>query len=279
MESLKEVLGNVGDSMSWRKTRKAVTTLLFLLSILVVVQIISELKEYRFIGQGQNPIVATINVSGIGEVFAIPDVGKVTFSVVSTAKTASAAQEASATDMNRIIEALEKAGVEEKDIKTSNYNLYPKYEYQRQVVNCVVAPCPPINRQVQVGFEVNQSVNVVIRDTEKAGELIATAGELGATNISSLRFEVEDMDEVREEARELAIADAKTKAKKLARDLDVRLVKIVNYNDNQGRGGFYDGAVATLEAFGGDTAVKVAPQLPVGETKVTSQISITYEIR
>lgn len=278
MESLKEVLSSAGGAMSWRKMQKSLTALLFLLSILVIVQVISEIKEYRFIGQGENPIVATINVSGEGEVFAIPDVGKVTFSVVSTAKTAGEAQETSATDMNRIIEALEDAGVEEKDIKTSNYSLYPKYEYQRQVVNCITVPCPPIGRQVQTGFEVNQSVNVVIRDTEKAGELIATAGELGATNISSLRFEVEDMDEVREEARELAIKDARAKAKKLAKDLDVRLVKIVNYNDNQGRG-FYDGGIATLEAFGGDVAVKTAPQLPVGETKVTSQISITYEIR
>ncbi|MEM9336621.1 MAG: SIMPL domain-containing protein [Patescibacteria group bacterium] len=219
---------------------------------------------------------ATITVSGEGEVLAVPDIGEFSFTVAAEGDDATEAQEASATTINAIIEYLSENGVEERDIKTQNYNLFPRYRFEERV--CPAGSfCPPGDR-VQDGFEVSQTVRVKVRTTDEAGALISGVGELGATNISSLRFTIDDEDALKSEAREAAIADAKLKAKRLADDLGVRLVRIVGYWENDGsQADMFSlrAEMAVDEAFG----VTTAPSLPTGENSTVSNVSLTYEIR
>lgn len=216
---------------------------------------------------------ATISVSGTGEVDAVPDLGTFSFAVVAEAETADAAQADAARRSNDILEYLEEAGVAEADIRTQRYDLSPRYEYPREVCPPGMA-CPPGER-VLVGYEVRQGVEVRVRDTEQAGVLIAGVGERGATNISQLRFTIDDDQSLHAEARAAAIADAEEQARTLARALGVRIVRIVSFTEDGQP--WYPAPYARMEmAMDSATAV---PELPVGEETIARQVTITYEVR
>ena len=201
------------------------------LLVLVLIGVVTSLFTYTNLTakQAQYSMIGptTISVRGEGEIFARPDIGQFSFAVRAEGEDAASAQELSAESVNAIVEYLKEAGVEEKDIKTQNYNLNPRYRYEERV--CVSGSfCPP-GEQVVDGYEVSQSVVVKVRDIDRAGDLISGVGDRGATNISSLQFTIDDETVLKAEARAEAIADAMEKAEQLADDLDVKLVRMVGF--------------------------------------------------
>jgi uncharacterized protein YggE len=225
-----------------------------------------------------NPMPTTISVSGEGEVLAVPDVGEFSFSVTGEGENASEAQADSAEEINAILAYLEEQGIEERDIKTDNYNLYPRWRYEPAPDCPFGSNCP--NERVQDGFEVNQTVSVKVRDTEQAGDIISGVGDLGATNISNLRFTVDDTDALQAEAREQAIDDAQAKAEVLAEQLGVKIVKITNYYEDRDYYQPYMDTRYQMEAMGGDQfGMGGGANLPVGEDSTTVRVNITYEVK
>jgi len=218
---------------------------------------------------------ATIAVAGIGEVTAKPDIAQFSFSVHAEGAEAKAAQDQSATAINAITKYLKEQGIDEKDIKTENYNLNPKYKYIQKP--CVFgAVCPP-GEQTPDGFEVTQTISVKVRKIDTAGTVLSQVGTLGATDISGLNFIVDDSEKVRTDARNLAITDAKAKAEKLAASLGVHLVRIMSFNENGGGYPMYTASpMADMRAGAKEMTV---PSIPTGENKTTSNVTITYEIR
>ncbi len=220
----------------------------------------------------------TISVTGEGEVTAVPDIGEFSFSVTAESADAALAQKDSADKVNAILAYLKEQGVEEKDIKTENYNLYPRYRYEERVCAFGVSYCPP-GEQIQDGFTVSQSVRVKVRNLDAAGDLIAGAGERGATNLSGLSFTIDDEGQLKDEARTAAIADAQAKAEVLAEQLGVRVVRMAGYYEDEG---YYP---TPYYGMGGDMMVKSAMDesadisVPAGENIVSSRVTITYEIR
>lgn len=219
--------------------------------------------------------VTSINVRGEGEITAKPDVGQFSFSVRAEGKDAATAQSESAKKINDIIAFLKQSGVEDKDIKTSNYALNPKYRYES--AGCAAGMyCPPTNPVID-GYEVTQSVSVKVRNLDNAGALITGTGEKGATDLSQLQFTIDDESNLKAEAREKAIADAKTKAENLAKNLDVRLVRMMSYYEEENYPMYYD-------RMGGDAVMmeskaSVSPALPTGENTIKVVVNLSYEIR
>lgn len=249
---------------------------------IVLVGIIVALASYAYLTLKQSEGVytgaAVITVQGEGEVMVRPDIGEFSFSVLAEGADAAEAQKKSAESINAVLAYLKEAGVEDKDVKTRDYYLNPKYTYE----NTTCSPysyCPPSNPVID-GYEVSQTVIVKVRNLDKSGELISGVGEKGATNISSLQFTVDDETAIKAEAREKAIADAKEKAEKLAKDLGVRIVRMTGFWEDQG--GYptpmYDRAYAGDAAVMNESGYK-APSMPIGENEVKSTVSITYEIK
>lgn len=244
---------------------------LIILAVFLGVYTLNGLKGLR----DPNPVYNVITVSGEGEAVGVPDIASFTFSVSQDAATVALAQEGVTKKMDAIIAALKNLGIAERDIKTSDYSVYPKYNYEASPA--IYPPYP--GRQVQDGYTANHSVSVKVRDTAKAGEALAAAGNAGATNMSSISFTIDDPDLLVNEARAEAIADAKAKAEMLADELGVRLVRVMGYSDNMGGGPipYYREGIG----MGGDVSVTQAkaPTLPTGENKFTINVSVTYEIR
>ncbi len=256
---------------------KAVLTVAVLLSLFLLAKTINEFKASGSIGKDYAP-QNTITVSGTGEVFAVPDIAEITFDVTEEAKTVPDAQKKVTEKMNTIIASLKKAGIAEKDIKTVGYNIYPKYEYQTAIKQvCVDGYCPPQGKQVLLGYEVRHSIDLKVRKTDEAGALLSSLGTLGVTNLSGINFTIDNQDKVNDDARSKAIVDAKAKADTLAKQLDVRLVRIVNFSES-GNYPVYYAKTMVADGRGGAEAAPT-PDIPAGENKVTSNVTITYEIR
>lgn len=266
-----------------KKITKWVVISLALFSAFLLIRVVADFKNLPNIGREIYP-QSTITVSGSGEAYAIPDIATFSFSVVEIADTVKLAQGKADEKINKTLDAIRKSGVDNKDIKTTGYNVYPKYEWNRTpcplgVESSVASyPCSS-GKNVLVGYEVNQTITVKVRDTEKVGDLVTEVGALGVSNISGVEFTVDDRDQYVAEARAEAIAEAKAKAKILSKQLNVRLGKIMSYNEN-GNYPIYYG----LEGKGGGdmmapAVASVRAELPAGETKITSDISITYEIK
>lgn len=247
-----------------------------LLAIFLLVISIKEFKSISYVGK-DTPIMNAITVTGKGETVSIPDIATFSFTVNETAKEVTEAQTKATTKTNATLKALKDGGVAEKDIKTIGYNINPHYDYQQPA--CVSGYCPG-GKSILTGYDVSQIIEVKVRDLKKAGALFATIGSLNVQNVNGLTFSIDDIEKVKAEARELAIRNAKEKAQKLANDLGVHIVRITSFYDQSDDQIYYG-----REAMGGDMMMKtgVAPQavpeIPSGEQKITSRVSITYEIR
>jgi uncharacterized protein YggE len=240
--------------------------LLFVLTIYVFVSVQNKIKEGRYIGQ-EIESKNTITVSGSGEVYAKPDLALTTFSVLTEKKTIAKAMEENTEKMNAVIDSIKEQGVEEKDLKTTSFNIYPRYEWREKT------QFYPSGRRILVGYEIRQSLEVKIRDMEKIGVIIQKATDAGANQVGDLRFTIDDQDEVKKQARGQAIDKAKEKAEELASQLGVKLVRIVSFNE----GGIVPRYYALEEAIGMGGEDK-ALQIEVGENKIEVSVSITYEI-
>ncbi|XOB40956.1 MAG: SIMPL domain-containing protein [Candidatus Nealsonbacteria bacterium] len=244
--------------------KKLLNIFLIVLILFVGMLTINEFKKGKYIGQD---VQSTISVSAIGEVYAKPDLALISFSVVSEEKAAADALTKNSESMNKIIEFLKNSGVEDKDLKTTTFRISPRYEWR----NGSEFSYPPVGQRVLVGYEVTQSLEVKIRDMLKIGTLIEGATDAGATGVGSLEFTFDDEDELKKQAREIAIDKAKLKAKELTQQLGVGLGRITNFSESAVSPIFY----GLKEAYGLGGA---APEIETGENLIQSTVIITYEI-
>ncbi len=241
-----------------------------ILCLFLLVKVVKDIKTYSYIGK--DSVRNTISVNGKGEVYVKPDIATVTFSVTEESLDVSKASNELNIKIDDIIKNLKSNGIDEKDIKTTEYSVYPRYDYTRSDVYTYSS------KQVLAAYVVTQGIQVKIRDLSKTGKILSDLGTLKVTNMSGLTFSNDNHDELVKQAREDAIKEAKEEAKKLAKDLGVKLGDIVSYYDS-GRGGYpyYDVAMSAKAVYGMGEAT-VEANVPTGENKITSNVTITYEI-
>jgi uncharacterized protein YggE len=268
-----------------------------LLAVYLLALSIGQFKSIAYIGAGIQP-TNTISVSGTGDAYAIPDVATFSFTVNDTEKVVADAQTKVTTKINAAMTAVEGQGVDKKDIQTTYYSINPHYEYQNAVCpmsagvsnsssasggsssSGVMIPatpiyCPP-GKSVITGYDVSESVSVKLRDTTKAGTLLVALGTLGVTDLNGPSFDVDNPDAVQSQARTIAIADAQSKAKVLAEQLGVQLVRIVSFSDDNGS--YPQPVMYAMNASVGATKAAAVPDISTGQQKVTDNVTITYEI-
>jgi uncharacterized protein YggE len=262
--------------MSWfedAQFRNAARSAMWLVVALLAVSLVYVASSVRYVGAGITP-GNTIAVSGYGESYSTPDIATFSFSIVSDKPTVADAQADATAKANATTAYLKGAGVDVKDIQTSGYSISPQYDYINQP--CVGGICPG-GRQVLRGYEVRQTTTVKVRDTSKAGDILAGVGAKGATEVSGLQFTFDNPQQGQLEARTKAIADAKAKADELAKELGVSLVRVVSFSESSG--GNPTPMYAKLDMAAGGATAQSTPEISVGQNKVSDNVSITYEIR
>jgi len=253
--------------------------LLVVLSLFFAMRFLSEVKSYTSRGSGDANV---ITLSGHGEVQAVPDIASIYFTVETSSATQGTASEEVNKKTKNIIDFLKTSGVEEKDIKTENYNSYPKYSNPEVCpmyypIDGGVPPCRGGESKV-VGYTVSQSVSVKVRKVDDASKIIDGINKIGVNNMSGPNFTIDDEDALKAEARREAIADARTKAEALAKDLGIKLGRVSNFSENTG--GYYPMFSKVGYEMDGSARNQSAPaELPKGENTISSDVTISYEIR
>ncbi len=206
-------------------------------------------------------------VSDTGKVTVVPDIAKVSLGIEEQGETLKQVQSAVNTKSKRLTDSLKKLGVDEKDIKTSNYSVNPEYDYQTQ----------PLKIK---GYRVSTSYEVKILDFELVNDVLTVATDSGANVIGNISFEVNEETKAKltQEAREKAVDLAKEKAEGLAKAAGIRLGKIINVTESQGID--YPRAVMYSKeiAMGAADSAQVANVTP-GETEISVTVNLSYEVR
>ena len=216
----------------------------------------------------------TITVSADGKATVSPDIARISFSVETEGKDPSVIQAENTKKMNSAIEFIKASGVDEKDIKTSNYNLYPRYNYYQPKSSGVIES-PTI-----AGYTVTQTVSVKVRDLDNVGEILAGLPGKGINRIEQVSFDVDDPDVYLDTAREEAFNKARTKAEAMARMNGAHIRRVITFSEG---GGGYPMPLyyKTEAAFDGGRggAGAVAPTIEPGSQDVTVNVTVTYEIK
>lgn len=206
--------------------------------------------------------VLTVQATGKGE--ATPTLAHIMLGVhIQPQQTSAAATDMLAKQANAIIDALTGMGIEKADMKTQNVSIQPAYNYDN-------------GKQTLRGYEASQQLDVTVRNTEQAGDIVARATENGANQIGGLTFSTDNPEVIQLSAEQNAIANARTKAEQLAKALGVRLGKVRSYTAQQQYGGPMPYALEA-KGIGGDAVT--APQLPPGTQESTVTVTVTYELR
>lgn len=248
--------------------KKLVMTLVGILLAYVIVllgtMIRNNMQKYSTIGYADKQ-ERTIVVSGQGKVTATPDIAITDMGLTSDAATVSEAQKKNTETMNQVVAKLKTLGIADKDIKTASYNIYPQYDYTDK-------------GSVLKGYQVSQTLEIKIRNLEKANEVLALAGEFNLNNVSGLQFTIDDKDVYIAQARQLAIQKVAAKAKTLSQALGVKVVAIVSYNEysNDSQTPVYYGMGGSVDSA---KAVMPAPQIQAGSNDVILNVDVTLEIR
>lgn len=211
------------------------------------------------------------SVTGEGKVEAKPDSATVRLGVVARGSTSELAKTNLNTSINDIVDSIKDLGVEEDDIKTENFNIYPEYNDLRPLPANTVSS----DQNRITGYTGNTNITVKVADAEMANKVLDIGVAHGANQVGGIDFEVKDKTEALNKAREMAVADAKKKAEDAARIAGFRLGKVINYSEGQG-GGYPVPMYAKAEnAVAQDSATQIQP----GTNEIVITVTLSYEIR
>jgi uncharacterized protein YggE len=206
--------------------------------------------------------IATVSVSGVGTATVVPDTASVQLGVTVTEDTLTAAQASASTQMQAIIDSLKAAGIEDKDIQTSSYYVSVVQNYDSNG-----------NPSEVTSFQVQNQVNVVIRDISKVGDVLDGAVAAGANTIYGVNFYVDDSTAAASQARALAVQDAHQRAQELAEAAGMTLGPVVSISEGYSSGPVYGRGGAGM-------AAEAAPSTPIqaGTSTVEVDVTVVYQL-
>ncbi|NJC97333.1 MAG: DUF541 domain-containing protein [Anaerolineae bacterium] len=240
-------------------------TKFYLLAVVALLALLVSACGPTTINQEALPPLRTISVSGSGQAYLVPDIAYIYVGVHTEKPSASEAVDENNSQTQTMIKALRDFGIDAKDIRTTNFSIWPQERYDP-------ATGTPTGQKTYV---VDNTVYVTIRDLDKLGELLDTVIAAGANTVNSIQFDVADKEAALKQARAEAVMDAEAQAKELAAAAGVSLgqVQSIGFNESvpypvfNGKGG------------GGGAAVEAAVPIQPGQLTLSVTVSMTYSIK
>jgi uncharacterized protein YggE len=174
------------------------------------------------------------------------------------------ARSKAAESMDAMLKALKDGGVADKDIQTTQFSVDPRYDYTN-------------NKQTLIGFTVNNIATVKIHDIDKTGDLIDAAISAGGdlARVQGLQFTIDDPSALQGQARQKAMADAKSRATTLAQAAGVELGAPRSINETGGPTPIMFGAAESAQFL--DQAARTP--IETGQLQVQVQVSVIYGLK
>lgn len=203
----------------------------------------------------------TFDAAGEGKASAKPDIATLNAGITAQASSVKAAQDQINSVINKVSSALKQVGIDQKDIQTSNYNIYPSYDYTG-------------GTQRIAGYNANSNLTIKVRSLDNVNKVIDTATANGSNQVSGVSFDIDDKTKLQNEARQRAVDDAKKKAEQAARIAGFKLGRIINYSES------FQGAPRPMPLLMGavKTTEDVSTQVEPGASEVIINVVLSYEI-
>lgn len=203
-----------------------------------------------------------LDVSATGDVTRVPDLAIINAGVTTRSATASSALQQAASRMQRVRAALKAAGIEDRDIQTSNINLSPEYSYENN-------QSPKLN-----GYSASNQLTVRFRDIANAGKILDALVAQGANQINGPNLTIDHPEAALDEARARAVAAGRARAELYARSLGLKVVKVVSVSES---GGNYapPPMPMAMQARAESADTKIDP----GEQKLQVTLAMTFELQ
>lgn len=234
--------------------------IIFMLSVLILASVLTACGATTIMTEPRPP-QRVMTVTGAGQVTLTPDIAYVYIGVRTEDENVGRAVSDNNRKAQAVMDALEHAGVATKDIRTTNFNLWPSDQYDEK------------GGKTGTIYVVENTVYVTVRDLPKLGDLLETAIQSGANNINGVQFDVAERTEAIAKARIAAVEDARKQAEEIASAAGVQLgaVQTISYYDTAPMAQDYGkGGGVRLEA-----AVPVSP----GQMQITTTVTIVYELK
>ena len=217
------------------------------------------------INQEALPPLRTLNVTGSGQANLVPDIAYIYVGVHTEKPSASEAVSENNTQTQQMIQALRDFGIDAKDIRTTNFSIWPMDKYDPSTGM-------PSGEKV---YAVDNTVYVTVRDLDTLGDLLDTVIAAGANTVNSIQFDVADKAKALEQARADAVKNAEAQAQALASAAGVTLgeIQALSFFDNQ----VYP--VMDGRGAGGNAVAEAAVPIQPGQLTFTVSVSVTYAIK
>lgn len=160
-----------------------------------------------------------IVVQGQGVVTADPDMAIISLGVTREARTASAAMDAASAATLEVLASIRQAGVAQRDVQTSSVDLSPRWDQSQN------------GRPILSGYVASNTLSVRVRALDELGSLLDSAVGTGANTTNGLTFTVAEPRRLEDEARALAVRDARARAELLAEAAGVTLGQVVTISE------------------------------------------------
>ena len=204
----------------------------------------------------------TISVTGNGQIYLQPDIANITIGVHTEGEDVSKAVSQNNSQIQKVIDQIKSMGVADKDIQTSNFNIYQMQQYDKATGSSTGST-----------YAVDNTVLVTLRDLSKIGDLLNAVVTSGANSIQGIQFDVADKSKAQSEARQAAVDDARNQAEQLAKAAGLQLGDIQSISASANYPiPYYAGKGGAAEA---PAAVPISP----GQVGVSVDVTIVYQIQ
>jgi uncharacterized protein len=245
-------------------------TLLTLVTLLGVIFLGSAsyylFKKSQWVGMPETR--DTFNVSGHGEIIGIPDVAIVTIGLETTKPRVQDAQKENTEKMNAFLKKAEVLGVAERDRKTTQYTVYPKYEYRTEGME---------SKSELVGYTVMNNAELKIRDFDKIPAILSLVGEFGLNQVGGLAFDFDDPAELRQQALEKALTDAQKKAQRIADITGIHKGNLTSFSEKSEPSFSPEFMTVRADSMGAG-GPSPEPKVERGSQTIVIDIQASYEI-
>jgi hypothetical protein len=159
-----------------------------------------------------------IEVTGMGQVKASPDIAHVKFSFSQTSLEQVQAKRLVDTQVINLLKLTEKLGVKKADVHAARLSIYPEYDYKQ-------------NRRL-TGYRVSRDVSITLREISNYSTLIDGAVKIGATQSGQLTHDFSNRQELENKAMLAALKQAKHKASLLAEEAGAKVGQVLSIHES-----------------------------------------------
>jgi uncharacterized protein len=200
-----------------------------------------------------------ISVTGQGSTWLKPDVATFAIGVETMDADAQKARTANNASMKKVLDALKAQGVEDKDVTTTGYNMYARYDDKGAAI---------------IGYTVSNNVQVKVRNLDKLGDVLTAVGDAGANTAGGISFDVQDRTTAYNQALAQAMEKARARADVIAKASGVKLGKVMVINESSS----YSGPVFAGAEMAAAAKDSMAVPVSGGQLEVTASVNVSYEI-